>query len=150
MDNDDIISTLNDLITICKDGEDGFKTCAEHVSNGYLKTLFGDRSQRCAKSALELQKLVAGLGGEPAESSSLASAVHRAWIDVKSAVVDRDDEAVLAECERGEVLAVDAYRKALDKSLPIEVRTVVTTQYGGVMHNHDLVKNLREKFGVYQ
>jgi uncharacterized protein (TIGR02284 family) len=150
MDNDDIISTLNGLIEICKDGEQGFKTCAEHVSNGYLKTLFGDRSQRCAQSAAELRNLVTGLGGTPTDSSSVASALHRAWIDVKSAVMDRDDEAVLAECERGEDLAVAAYRKALDGTLPIDVRTVVTTQYGGVMYNHDLVKNLREKFGVYQ
>jgi len=150
MTNDDIISTLNDLIKICKDGEEGFKTCAEHVTNGYIKMLFADRAQRCSQSATELQTLVIGLDGKPAESTSVASALHRAWIDVKDAVVDRDDEAVLAECERGEDVAVEAYRKALDTDLPIDVRTVVTTQYGGVMHNLDLVKNLREKFGVYQ
>jgi hypothetical protein len=31
MDNDDVIDTLNKLIETCKDGEFGFRACAEHV-----------------------------------------------------------------------------------------------------------------------
>jgi len=37
MTNDEIISTLNDLIETLKDGEYGFKTCAEAVKDMELK-----------------------------------------------------------------------------------------------------------------
>ena len=40
MNNQNVISTLNDLIETCKDGQEGFRTCAENVQNSELKTLF--------------------------------------------------------------------------------------------------------------
>ena len=33
MDRDDVISTLNNLIETSKDGEEGFRSCAENVKN---------------------------------------------------------------------------------------------------------------------
>ena len=33
MDRDDVISTLNDLIETSRDGEEGFRHCAETVKN---------------------------------------------------------------------------------------------------------------------
>lgn len=36
MDKDEVISTLNDLIETCKDGEYGFRSCAEHADSSEL------------------------------------------------------------------------------------------------------------------
>ncbi len=33
MDNKEVVSTLNDLIETCKDGEYGFRECAEHAKS---------------------------------------------------------------------------------------------------------------------
>lgn len=148
MDNDDIVSTLNDLIETCKDGEQGFRTCAEDASNRnpQLKTLFSTRQQECADAARELQQLVRAHGGDPETKSSVTGSVHRAWVDIKSAVTGKDDKAVLNECERGEDVAVKSYRKALEKNnLPANVRAVVERQYQGVLRNHDQVKSLRDR-----
>ena len=41
--------------------------------------------------------------------------MHRAWINLKSAVTSGDDHAILAECERGEDSAVDEYKKAMEE-----------------------------------
>jgi uncharacterized protein (TIGR02284 family) len=54
-----------------------------------------------------------------------------------------DDHAILAECERGEDVAKSAYESALDKDLPVEVRTIVERQYRGVKENHDKIRDLR-------
>ena len=51
MNNDEIISTLNDLIETCKDGEDGFRTCAEDTGDPSLKSFFANRAQSCSASA---------------------------------------------------------------------------------------------------
>ena len=37
-----------------------------------------------------------------ADSGSVAGALHRGWVDVKSMVTGKDEEAVLNEAERGE------------------------------------------------
>lgn len=147
MDNDDIISTLNDLIETCKDGEEGFKTCVEDASDRHpqLKAMLVDRQRGCAAAASELQDLVRAQGGDPETSSSVAGALHRSWVNIKTAITGKDDEAVLNECERGEDSAVRSYRKALEKDLPAHIRLVVERQYQGVLHNHDQIKNLRDQ-----
>lgn len=146
MDNDDVISILNDLIETCKDGEEGFLTCARDVSDTALKSFLSNRAHTCAAAALELQDLVRAYGGDPERSGSLGGALHRRWVDVRSAVMGQDAKAVLKECERGEDVAVARYRNALEKSLPPEVRAVVERQYQGVLKNHDQVRSLRDQY----
>lgn len=146
MDNDEVVSTLNDLIETCKDGVEGFRECAEGIRDPQLKSLFMNRAQGCEKAAVELQSMVRNYGGEPENSSSLGGAVHRRWIDIKQAITGKDEKAVLNECERGEDVAVRSYRSAMEKNLPVEVRTVVERQYQGVLQNHDQVKRLREQY----
>ncbi|WP_019142251.1 ferritin-like domain-containing protein [Noviherbaspirillum massiliense] len=147
MDNDEVISTLNDLIETSKDGEEGFRACAEDVRNPQLKTFFLNRAQACTTAVSQLQELVRSYGGDPETSGGLGGALHRRWVDIKSLVTGKDDKAILTECERGEDVAVASYRKALAKNLPVDVRTLVERQYQGVVHNHDQVKALREQAG---
>src|SRR5687768_6697741 len=119
--NDDVISTLNGLIETCKDGQDGFKEAAEGVERSDLKSLFYEFSQQRAQFAGELQSLVQTLGGDPENSGSVAAAIHRGWINIKSAVTGKDDGAILNECERGEDSAKDTYKEALKQPLPANV-----------------------------
>ncbi|MBF4990198.1 PA2169 family four-helix-bundle protein [Methylophilus sp. QUAN] len=143
-DNDEIISTLNDLIEVSKDGEEGFRSSAEHVDEPQLKTFFLRRSHEVATSVKELQDLVRALGGEPASSTSLGGALHRRWIAIKTALTSNDTVAVLNETERGEDVALAAYRKAAEKDLPTHIRFVVVRQLEGAKRNHDQVKQLRD------
>ncbi|MDE1165102.1 MAG: PA2169 family four-helix-bundle protein [Pseudomonas sp.] len=139
----DVIKVLNDLIETTKDGQEGFKTCAEDIKNPELKALFVKRSQECAQAAGELQQEVRALGGDPEDSTSVAGDLHRRWVDVKSVFTGKDEEAVLNEAERGEDHALKAYKEALAKPLPANVHAIIERQYHGVQRNHDQVKALR-------
>lgn len=139
----DVVSVLNHLIETCKDGQEGFKTCAEDIKNPELKAVFLKHSQECAQAALELQGEVTALGGEPETSTSVAGDLHRRWVDVKSIFTGKDEEAVLNEAERGEDVAKKAYKEALEKPLPASVYAIIERQYHGVQRNHDQVKALR-------
>ncbi|MGH8593133.1 MAG: PA2169 family four-helix-bundle protein [Gammaproteobacteria bacterium] len=143
--NNQIISTLNDIIETCKDGEEGFRTCADNVQNGELQGMFRERSQRCAESVKELQSEVRRLGGDPDSHGSVSGALHRGWLNVKSAITGKDEAAVLAECERGEDVALQHYQDALREDLPSDVRNLIERQYQGVMANHELVRGLRDR-----
>ena len=144
MTTDDVIDTLNDLIETSKDGEEGFRTCAEDIKNAELKTMFNAASRRCAEAAAELRAEVVRLGGKAEKSGSLAGSAHRRWVDIKSAIMGKDDKAVLAECERGEDVAKASYEKALAKDLPPTVRAIVQRQYEGVLQNHGTVRSLEK------
>ena len=142
--NDDVISTLNGLIETCKDGQDGFKESAEGVERSDLKSLFYEFSQQRSQFAGELQQLVQQLGGDAENTGSMAGALHRGWINIKSAVMGKDEEAILNECERGEDVAKNAYKSALEEPLPANVMETVQTQYQAVQSAHDRVKALRD------
>lgn len=144
MSNDDVVSILNDLIETSKDGEKGFRVCAEDVKDSNLKSTFIQHAEECAQAAAELQGMVRDRGGDPEEHASMAGELHRRWVDLKSLVTGKDDKAILNECERGEDMAKKSYKKALDKELPPEVRSVVERQYQVVLRNHDQVKALRD------
>jgi uncharacterized protein (TIGR02284 family) len=141
----EIISTINSLIETLKDGQEGFKQAAEAVKDSNLKSLFSEFSLQRAKFAGELQNEVVNLGDpDPETASSTSGAMHRAWINIKSAVTSGDDHAILAECERGEDSAVDEYQKSREEDIPAPIREIVERQYREVKNAHDRIKSLRD------
>ena len=143
---DDAISILNHLIQISRDGERGFRECAEGVRSEELKELFGRAAERCEDAVAQLSREVRVLGGDPANSPTLSGALHRRWVDLKSAITGMDDGAVLAECERGEDVAKEAYRRALESDLPPRLRSLIERQYRGVVEHHDRFRTLRNSY----
>ena len=148
MERDALIETLNDLVENCKDGEFGFRSCAERAKSDELKSFFARRADRCAASAEELRGVVARLGGTPDDGGSASGALHRGWVSVRTALSLDDDKAVLDECERGEDLAVARYRRALEDPLPADIEAMVRRQYEGALRNHEDIKRLRERADV--
>ena len=143
MDRDDVINTLNELIETCKDGEEGFRTCAETVKGPQLKVFFEQKAERCAIGAAQLAGKVRQLGGDPERGGSTSGMLHRFWVSIRSKIAGMDDEAVLAECERGEDVAKSAYEEALRRDLPPDARVMIAKQYQEVRTNHDRIKDMR-------
>ena len=141
--NETVISKLNGLIQIARDGQEGFKDAAEGVERSDLKTTFYEFSQQRAEFTGVLQELVRSLGGDPENSGSFSGAIHRGWIDIKSAVTGKGEEAILNECERGEDFAKEAYFDATQSSLPSQIADVVGQQYQAVLAAHNRIKGLR-------
>jgi uncharacterized protein (TIGR02284 family) len=143
MDRDDVIATLNDLIETSRDGEEGFRQCAETVKNPSLKVFFEQKAERCREAVTQLQQIVREMGDDPEKSSSVSGAMHRFWVSIRSSVSTMSDHAILAECERGEDVAKKSYEKALAQDLPGDLRRVVERQYAEVKANHDKVREMR-------
>jgi uncharacterized protein (TIGR02284 family) len=142
----DVADVLKDLVECCKDGEYGFRECAEQVKREDLKTTFLQRADDCRRGAQELNDCLRRYGHATEDSGSTMGAMHRGWVSIKSKLMSYDDKAVLEEAERGEDNAKARYSKALQKNLPADVRQVVERQMQGVQRNHDQVKMLRDQF----
>ena len=145
-DRGDVVDVLKDLVECSKDGEYGFRECAEQAKRQDLKTMFLQRADDCRRGAQELNQLLRECGHDMEDHGSALGAMHRGWVSIKSKLTTYDDKAVLEEAERGEDNAKARYTKALQKNLPADVRQVVERQMQGVQRNHDQVKMLRDQF----
>jgi uncharacterized protein (TIGR02284 family) len=144
MSNADVISCLNGLIETCKDGEEGFREAAGSVERNDLKSLFAEFSLQRAQFAGVLQELVRSLGGDPESEGSISGALHRGWIDLKSALTGKDEQAILNECERGEDSAKKNYADAMEKNLPANILDIVQQQSQAILAAHNRVRALRD------
>ena len=142
------VSTLNNLIETCRDGQEGFKTAAEGVDNSELKELLYSYSQQRAGFVGELQDEVRRLGGEPDTTGSVTASLHRGWMDLRAAVTGGDDTAVLAECGRGEEAAMSNYRAAFNVDLPASCRQMVERQFAEIKEAHNHIRNLDRAAGA--
>ncbi|PTQ84625.1 ferritin-like domain-containing protein [Nitrosomonas ureae] len=145
MNNENQITLLNELIETSRDGVEGFKKCAEDAQDPKLKLYFQDRANNCEEVVRTLSEEVRKCGGEPDKSGTMKGAFHRMWIDFKTALTEKDNLAVLEECEKAEDVALAAYQDALKEELPENLRSLIAQQLEGVKRNHDRVRQLRDE-----
>lgn len=143
LSTDEFIGVVNDLIETCKDGEQGFRDAAEGLQDPAVKSLFADYAQQRASYAQELQAEVSKLGKTPETGGSTGGALHRGWINLKSAITGKNDKAIIDEAERGEDVAVESYQKALAKDIPADLKSIIERQYKGVQEAHNKVRALK-------
>jgi uncharacterized protein (TIGR02284 family) len=140
----DAIKQINHLIETARDGEEGFKTAANAAKDPSLKEMFTNYAQQRARFVEELQLQVRRLGGDPGKRGSIAGALHRGWMNVKSMVAGSTDDALIREAERGEDVAVKAFQDALAMELPVDVQPIVERQYLQVKEAHDRISALEK------
>ena len=141
----DIVGVVHHLIERCKDGSKGFFTASEDVDDPQLKDMFKKFSVQRDSMITELQNELHKMGTMDAESGSIEGKIHRAWIDLSSALASKDKKRILEECERGEDYAVAAYKKAMEAELPANLHQIVEQQFQQVKQAHDQVRDLRDQ-----
>lgn len=138
-------SAVNEVISVCKDAEAGFRTAADSVqTDPTLKNTFEEYARQRAKFAKELQEAVEEAGGVPEHSAGLAGKLHGGWIAIKGALTGNSEHELLVEAERGEDLSVHKYHDALAQPLPEKIRAILEEQYPDVELAHTHMKHLRD------
>ncbi len=121
------ISTLNQLLETCRDGEMGFWRAAEQVRDEGLKWLFRGAARKRAQFAEELKEEIHRLGGFAAEGGSFAGSVHRGLMGMEGKA--HNDATILAGTARGENRAVRNYEAALEALSAASGESIVKNQY---------------------
>jgi len=138
------ISILNGLIATTIDSVDGYRTSAQDVENSHFAEMFTSRASERSSVAEQLRAEVKRLGGNPEDDGTLLAAGHRAFVNLKAAVTNRDDQAIVNEVERGEDHIKAKYEEALkDDDLSPQSRMIVETAYGSVKSGHDQMRDLK-------
>ena len=144
--NSDFISTLEQLVETCRDGQNGYRDAAEHIKDSNTRAWFNQQSLQRGQFAGELETEIQRLGKhDPDREGSVSGALHRKWFELKEKI-SGSDESVLSEVERGEDNAKHNYEDALKKDLPADIRAIVERQSQSIFAAHDRAKALRDQF----
>ncbi|KQC33008.1 hypothetical protein AAU57_06500 [Nonlabens sp. YIK11] len=143
--HDTTVTQLNQLLEKSYDAEKGYKKAIEDTDSARLKTFFQERAAMRSQFATEIHNELHRLNEEPTTQGSAAGAVHRAWMDIKSAFTSENEEAILEECIRGEKASVSDYKEALEKNdLLSEVKPILEKQLGMIENTLNTVKKLED------
>lgn len=144
--NDDAtLLMLNELLMANKDAEEGYQTAADAVAVPELVELFEGYALQRGKFVVELHDRIRTMRGTPAKTGTPMGALHQGWMGLKAAVASNETHALLAECERGDDMALKVYGTALkDQNLDGQSREIIQRQYEQVQAAHDRVRQLRD------
>ncbi|MXO75642.1 PA2169 family four-helix-bundle protein [Altererythrobacter aerius] len=137
-------ATLNTLIGTLIDSVQGYQKAAADTTNTRFAEMFNARAQERQQAITKLQSAVASMGGNPEDDGTTSGAVHRGWLNLKEAVMGRDDEAIVNEVERGEDYLKAKFEAAMEhKDLPAEARAAVEQAWTSVRAGHDEMSALK-------
>lgn len=144
--NEKLIDQLNHLVAICNDGKYGYETAAEDAESSDLKSMFRNYSTQRTEFVSQLKQHIRSAGGDPDSGGGPLGALHRAWIDVKTALSSKDNKAVLGACITGEKAAIEAYDDVINDSgnIPENIRQTLTTQRSGIQEALNRVTSMHE------
>lgn len=145
---DNYIDGIKHLLHIANDGKEGFKTAAEDADSAELKAIFTTYSIQRSEFEMELKSILRQLGGESDnESGGPLGAMHRVWMDIKTAFTGNDNHAILDACITGEKAAIEAYDKVLaDTSLTSEIRETLNSQRSDISESLRNIQTLEQQY----
>ncbi|WP_431295126.1 PA2169 family four-helix-bundle protein [Pedobacter sp. P26] len=146
--NQEIISDLKGLVSIINDGKEGYSSAAESTDNVELKAVF---LKYVAERALYENELKAHLEKHGVNSDNqeggILGAIHRTWLDIKEALTDKSETALLSAVVTGEKAALEKYDMVIkDNELHSDHLNLLTTQRNGIAEALKEIEVLEQKY----
>lgn len=133
-------STLNDLISIARDGKEFYEEAAQKVDDAELKTLFARIATNKAQIVGELSAAVQAAGGKPEESGTMVGSMQQMYGKLRATLGDTE-YGYVAELEESEDRLLEAFDEAArDADTPPAARDVVVRLMPEVRACHDVMR----------
>ncbi|WP_420150516.1 ferritin-like domain-containing protein [Spirosoma sp.] len=146
--NKEIVDDLNDLVKINNDRIQGYEKAIEDTKDADLDDLFRHyviQSQNFRSQLADHIVRIDGTAVSDVTSTDTTSKLHRAWIDIKSALTGKDRESILSSVEFGENAAVEAYEDAIAKDhIPAYIKEDLQKQLSELKASYDKIKGLEK------
>lgn len=147
-ENKEIIADLKGLISIINDGKEGYSSAAETTDNVELKAVFLKYVAERKLYETELKAHLASHGGQSDdEDGGILGAIHRTWIDIKEALTDKSESALLGAVVTGENAALEKYDGVIkDNQLHEDHLNLLTSQRNGIAEALKEIEVLEQKY----
>ncbi len=137
---------LNDVISVCRDGEALYSYAAAQVQDQRSRNLFSDMARVRSKIVEELEAEVADRGVKPIQSESLSGRIRRWYLDAMHTVTDYHDKEFINELQETENRSVVVLRTAVsqvkDEALVMRLSSLVAS----FQIAHDRMRLLKESY----
>ncbi len=137
---------LKDLIRINNDRIAGYREALDELGSGEddLRAVFSDMIQESEQHVAELSREV---GENPADDTTTAGKLYRAWSELRGFFSGKDRKSILEGCESTEDAALKAYADALGPEGDITNRTrnVIMVQQIALKGAHEKIRALRDR-----
>ncbi|MCC9602776.1 PA2169 family four-helix-bundle protein [Stieleria sp. JC731] len=138
------LRAANNLVQANIDSAKGFEEIASEVSDKQLSELFRSIGETRRTLIEELQQHIKLSGETPPSDGTWLAALHRSWIDLRSAISGGDPKGILIEAERGEDYIKQAYEDVIKRTAGSALNAVLLRQYETVKKGHASIRTLRE------
>lgn len=145
MNNEKTASDLNDLLEYLHDSRNGYKECAENISDPSLQELFNHFAKNRQEMIVELEKEVDAEGVRPTQFGSVTGVMHRLFVDLKSLFTGGDAQPIVNEIKRGESMLIARYKEVLaaqEHNLPASAVLMLRHQLKSIQDNLSQVETL--------
>ena len=144
----DDMTQLNNIHDLLEDSRKGYTEAAERAEAGHVKELL----RHLSTTRTSLIEAVAALRRKadpeatPRAGGRLKASSHRAWMDLRDALIRSANANVLSECERGEEFLLMRYDEVVEKEVAPETYALAQSQRAVVQGNLERIKDLRKRF----
>ncbi|MHA4895869.1 PA2169 family four-helix-bundle protein [Pedobacter sp. PWIIR3] len=148
--NSEIIGDLQGLVNIVNDGKEGYESASEATDSIELQGVFLKYSAQRAAYAQDLLDHIAKHGGDGGDQTGgVIGALHRAWIDIKQALSNKEDVAILGAIETGELAAIEKFDQCIiDHDTHSDHLNLLKRQRFGIAEALREIQDLHQQFSA--
>ena len=122
---------LNDIISVCRDGERLYRHVAEKVEDQRLRNMFAEMASVRLKIVRELESEVILRGAELKRAGSVVGMISRWYLDARSRFTNYTERVFIDQLEETEDKTLRILRSAVqeveDKSVMFRLSSLVAT-----------------------
>ncbi len=138
-----LIALLHELLNTAYDASEGYDTAARVVRDPELADLFRSCADDRRDMVRQLRDVLADLGEPAGPHPGVGAELHRTLIAFRGAVERGDATAILAECERGEHIALGRYERGLSEKMPQRIASVLLDHAALIRASHAAFERMR-------
>lgn len=146
MSRTEVVTLVDEVIQTLNERKVGYEKAAEQIKNPEFAEKFIEYVAQSERFALELLPYSDEASSSEAGTGPL-SAIHRAWMDIKAAVIGNEAKEVIDSCITGEEAAAKIYKGILDiTDLRTDLQIILRSQYGKISEAIGQLKAYKEQF----
>lgn len=139
MDQRDLKNTIQQILDICRDSAEGYKTAAKNLVYRDLNALFIRIYQQRKLFIEELKSTALKLNIELETDRLVRGFFYRTWLPATTNLASMPNEKLVEQSVNGEQVAIDIYSKALaNPGLPRYLREILAE------HQHSIKVAIRQ------
>lgn len=138
-----IAEKLNDLLEKNYDTEKTYRSAADQLDEGRLKSFLTEKALQRYDFGHQLKAEIRNFGEMPEKGSSMEGDIQRAWMNLKASFSGDEEEALLEGITDGEKAAVEEYDDILAEfNFPPSTENLLLKQRQAIYRTLEEVKGL--------